>query len=93
VLPRLSDAMKEMLQVWAGGLGFTEIRAQWLKSALGLGEPIRVALGTTSLSGVFETIDSRGRLILLEGANARAIEAGDVFLWSQPSAARAAAHA
>ena len=93
VLPRLSDAMTEMLQVWASGVGFAEIRAQWLKSALGLGEPIRVALGTTSLSGVFESIDSRGRLILREGANARAIEAGDVFLSPEPPTARAAARA
>jgi BirA family biotin operon repressor/biotin-[acetyl-CoA-carboxylase] ligase len=80
VLLRLSDAMAEMLHVWARGAGFAEIRACWLKNALGLGEPIRVALGTTNLSGVFETIDSRGRLILREGANRRAIEAGDVFL-------------
>jgi BirA family biotin operon repressor/biotin-[acetyl-CoA-carboxylase] ligase len=91
--PRLSDAMTEMLQVWARGLGFAEIRAQWLKSALGLGEPIHIALGTTNLSGVFETIDSRGRLILREGANTRSIEAGDVFLPLRPSAARAVAGA
>src|SRR5947209_7666144 len=56
VLPRLSDAMAEMLQVWTRGAGFADIRARWLKSALGLGEPIRVALGTTNLSGVFDTI-------------------------------------
>jgi BirA family biotin operon repressor/biotin-[acetyl-CoA-carboxylase] ligase len=82
VLLRLSDAMAEMLHVWASGAGFAEIRARWLKNALGLGEPIRVALGTANLSGIFETIDSRGRLILREGANRRAIEAGDVFLSS-----------
>jgi BirA family biotin operon repressor/biotin-[acetyl-CoA-carboxylase] ligase len=93
VQPRLSDAMTEMLQVWASGLGFADIRAQWLKSALGLGEPIRIALGTTNLSGVFESIDSRGRLILRQGANTRAIEAGDVFLPSPQSATHAAADA
>jgi BirA family biotin operon repressor/biotin-[acetyl-CoA-carboxylase] ligase len=93
VLPRLSDVMTEMLQVWASGLGFAEIRAQWLKSALGLGEPIRVALGTTNLSGVFHTIDSRGRLILRQGGNTRAIEAGDVFLPSPSPAAQVVAGA
>jgi BirA family biotin operon repressor/biotin-[acetyl-CoA-carboxylase] ligase len=93
VFSRLSDAMTEMLQVWAIGLGFAEIRAQWLKSALGLGEPIRIVLGTTHMSGVFESIDSRGRLILREGANTRGIEAGDVFLPSRPSAGRAVAGA
>jgi BirA family biotin operon repressor/biotin-[acetyl-CoA-carboxylase] ligase len=93
VLPRLSDTMTEMLQVWAGGAGFAEIRTRWLKSALGLGEPIRIALGTTHLSGVFESIDSRGRLILRQGINTRAIEAGDVFLPSRSPAARAVAGA
>jgi BirA family biotin operon repressor/biotin-[acetyl-CoA-carboxylase] ligase len=93
VQPRLSDAMTEMLQVWARGAGFAEIRTRWLKSALGLGEPIRVALGTTNIVGVFESIDSRGRLILRQGANTRAIEAGDVFLPSPQSATHAAADA
>jgi BirA family biotin operon repressor/biotin-[acetyl-CoA-carboxylase] ligase len=90
VLPRLSDGMAEALHVWARGAGFAEIRMRWLKSALGLSEPIRVALGDTNLSGVFETIDSRGRLILREGTNTRAVEAGDVFLPSRPSAPYAA---
>ncbi|MEA2835171.1 MAG: BirA family transcriptional regulator [Methylobacteriaceae bacterium] len=93
VFSRLSDAMIEMLQVWARGAGFADIRTRWLKSALGVGEPIRVALGTTNLSGVFESIDSRGRLILRQGTNTRAIEAGDVFLPSPLSAARAVAGA
>ena len=93
VLPRLSDAMAQMLRVWARGVGFAEIRARWLKNALGVGEPIRVALGTTNLSGVFDSIDSRGRLLLRDGANTRAIEAGDVFLPSRSPAAQAEADA
>jgi BirA family biotin operon repressor/biotin-[acetyl-CoA-carboxylase] ligase len=90
---RLSNAMTEMLQVWARGGGFAEIRRRWLKNALGLGEPIRVALGTTNLSGIFETIDSRGRLVLRQGVNTRAIEAGDIFLPSRQSPAHAVAGA
>jgi biotin-(acetyl-CoA carboxylase) ligase len=39
-----------------------------------------VALGTSSSLGVFERIDSRGRLILRQGNKTQAIEAGDVFL-------------
>jgi BirA family biotin operon repressor/biotin-[acetyl-CoA-carboxylase] ligase len=85
--------MTEALQVWARGAGFAEIRMRWLKSALGLGEPIRVALGTANLSGIFETIDSRGRLILREGASTRAIEAGDVFLPSRLPTVHAVARA
>ncbi|GAC1328794.1 MAG: biotin--[acetyl-CoA-carboxylase] ligase [Beijerinckiaceae bacterium] len=80
VLPRLSDAMAEMLQVWAAGKGFATIRQQWLAGALGLGEAIRVTLGSGSVSGIFETIDARGRLLLRDGAERRTIEAADVFL-------------
>jgi BirA family biotin operon repressor/biotin-[acetyl-CoA-carboxylase] ligase len=93
VLPRLSDAMARSLEAWARGAGFAEIRLRWLKNALGVGEPIRVALGTTTLSGVFETIDSRGRLLLRDGVNTRPIEAGDVFLPSRSMAAHAVARA
>jgi len=80
VFLRLSNAMAASLQVWAAGAGFADIRRTWLANALGLGEPIRVALGTTELSGVFETIDARGRLIFRQHGATRAIEAGDIFL-------------
>jgi BirA family transcriptional regulator, biotin operon repressor / biotin---[acetyl-CoA-carboxylase] ligase len=80
VLGRLSDRMVEMLRIWSGGSGFADIRARWLRHALGLGAPIHVALGAKSISGVFDTIDSRGRLILRQGNKTQAIEAGDVFL-------------
>ncbi|MBV8849984.1 MAG: biotin--[acetyl-CoA-carboxylase] ligase [Methylobacteriaceae bacterium] len=83
VLPRLSDAMEEMLQIWNRGSGFAEIRSRWLADALGRGQSIRVALGNADISGIFETIDPYGRLILRDGMNARAIEAGDVFLPSR----------
>jgi BirA family biotin operon repressor/biotin-[acetyl-CoA-carboxylase] ligase len=80
VLPRLSDAVGEMLEIWSSGAGFAKVRTRWLADALGLGEPIRVALGNTDLLGTFETIDARGRLILRQDGATKAIEAGDVFL-------------
>jgi BirA family biotin operon repressor/biotin-[acetyl-CoA-carboxylase] ligase len=80
VLSRLSDRIAEMLELWARGTRFADIRTRWLAAALGIGEPICVALGTTSLSGVFDTIDARGRLILRHDSTATAIEAGDIFL-------------
>jgi BirA family biotin operon repressor/biotin-[acetyl-CoA-carboxylase] ligase len=82
VLPRLSDGMAEMLQVWEGGKGFAAIRRHWLAGALGLGDRIQVTLGSGSISGIFETIDAGGRLVLRDGAERRTIEAGDVFLSS-----------
>jgi BirA family biotin operon repressor/biotin-[acetyl-CoA-carboxylase] ligase len=93
VLLRLSDTVVEMLGIWAKGAGFAEIRSRWLADALGVGEPIRVAQGNTTLSGIFETIDGRGRLILRDGPNTRAIEAGDVFLPSRSLTHQAAASA
>jgi BirA family transcriptional regulator, biotin operon repressor / biotin---[acetyl-CoA-carboxylase] ligase len=80
VFLRLSNTIAASLQIWAAGAGFADIRTGWLANALGLGEPIGVALGTTDLSGIFETIDARGRLILRQDGATRAIEAGDVFL-------------
>ena len=93
VFLRLSDAMSHALQVWSRGAGFPDIRARWLADAVGLGSPIRVALGTSSLAGTFETIDARGRLILRDGEATRVIEAGDVFLSSRARAAVAVASA
>jgi BirA family biotin operon repressor/biotin-[acetyl-CoA-carboxylase] ligase len=85
VLLRLSDAMARALDLWAAGSGFAHIRTEWLAGALGIGQPIRVALGRSSLSGTFETIDARGRLILRNEVSTRAVEAGDVFLPRQIS--------
>jgi BirA family biotin operon repressor/biotin-[acetyl-CoA-carboxylase] ligase len=45
-----------------------------------------VALGAKNISGVFDTIDARGRLILRQGDKTQAIEAGDVFLPNVPAA-------
>jgi BirA family biotin operon repressor/biotin-[acetyl-CoA-carboxylase] ligase len=85
VLARLSDAFVGTLSVWAHGSGFADIRARWLRHALGIGAPIRVAIGTRNVSGTFETIDARGRLILRQGDNTQAIDAGDVFLPQAPA--------
>ncbi len=86
VLARLSNAMVEMLGIWSAGAGFGEIRALWLRHALGVGAPIHVAFGEKNISGVFDTIDARGRLILRQGDKTRAIEAGDVSLPNLPAA-------
>jgi BirA family transcriptional regulator, biotin operon repressor / biotin---[acetyl-CoA-carboxylase] ligase len=89
IFSRLSDAMADALQVWSSGAGFPEIRARWLASAVGVGSTIRVVLGASSLAGIFETIDARGRLILRDGGNTRVIEAGDVFLATRANTSEA----
>jgi len=55
------------------------IRAEWLKRANGIGEPIIVQRLTDRLSGIFETIDANGRLMLRQNEARIAIETGDVF--------------
>ena len=81
VLTRLSDAFTLLLDIWAEGSGFAEIRRLWLGGAAGLGETVRLSLaGGEEALGRFEGLDAGGRLILRSEAGERVIDAGDVFL-------------
>ena len=76
----LDRAFAQSLAVWERGLGFAEIRADWLAHAGGLGSPIRVRLVEGEETGIFEAIDGLGRLVLrTTDGGRRAISAGDVF--------------
>jgi BirA family biotin operon repressor/biotin-[acetyl-CoA-carboxylase] ligase len=59
--------------------GFAPVRAAWRKSAIGIGEPIRVRLPKSELEGMFEDIDEDGALLLRQSGTVRRITAGDVF--------------
>ncbi|WP_244406289.1 biotin--[acetyl-CoA-carboxylase] ligase [Methylocella silvestris] len=85
VLAALAEDMAHWLAVWAQEGGFVLIRAEWLKRAGGLGEPIKVSRGEVATEGVFRGIDAAGRLILDGAAGEILIEAGDVFLGAQPA--------
>lgn len=76
----LSDALCEALDLWHGGEAFALIRQEWLRSASGLGERIRVALAGETVEGRFQTIDATGRLVLETPEGRRIIEAGDVLI-------------
>ncbi|WP_457796123.1 biotin--[acetyl-CoA-carboxylase] ligase [Methylocystis sp. S23] len=80
VFAHLSDALTATLDLWKGGEGFAEIRAEWLASASSLGEDIRVAMSNETLEGRFDTIDASGRLVLETRAGRRVVEAGDVLI-------------
>ena len=80
VFERLSDSIPRWLDVWAGGSGFASIRAEWLTLAAGVGSRIRVARPSSSVEGVFSTIDCYGRLVIERSGDFVTIEAGDVFL-------------
>lgn len=75
----LTDAWVGLAAVWDEGRGFAEIRRRWLARASGLGGPVAVSSGGTVLSGVFETVDETGRL-LVRGADGslRTVTAGEV---------------
>jgi BirA family biotin operon repressor/biotin-[acetyl-CoA-carboxylase] ligase len=92
VLAKLSAAMANWLGVWAAGAGFESIRGEWLSLAAGLGARIRVALPSHMVEGTFQTIDSMGRLILVQAGGVSRIEAGDIFLAPQSLTAADAAN-
>jgi BirA family biotin operon repressor/biotin-[acetyl-CoA-carboxylase] ligase len=80
LLAKLAAAMNARLTQWAAGAGFASIRNDWLDRAASLGETILVRLPERELTGVFEGIDTEGRLLIttLEKAT-ETIAAGDVF--------------
>jgi BirA family biotin operon repressor/biotin-[acetyl-CoA-carboxylase] ligase len=77
------EAFAERFQAWYEtwrGQGFAPVRARWLASARGLGEPIEVRLEREILHGCFRDLDESGALMLdmRDGAR-RHITTGDLF--------------
>ena len=60
-------------------LGFSPVRAAWLRRASGLGGPITVRLERETLEGTFADLDHDGALVLETAGERRRITAGDVF--------------
>lgn len=75
----LADTMRTRLTQWRQGEGFASIRADWLKRAAGLGEPIKVRLPDRQLAGRFSGIDEAGCLLLENAGRTEVIAAGEVF--------------
>lgn len=59
--------------------GFDPIRRAWLSRAAKLGETIIARTQTEDISGVFETVDAEGNLVLSTAKGRRAIPAAEVF--------------
>ncbi|MEM9522384.1 MAG: biotin--[acetyl-CoA-carboxylase] ligase [Pseudomonadota bacterium] len=59
--------------------GFDPIRTAWLERAANLGEPVTARLLKETVTGVFETLDQTGALILLTPRGHRTIRAADIF--------------
>jgi len=80
VFEKLAKHLSLWLGLWAEGQNFDVVRREWLGHAGGLGSRISVAAAGHEQSGVFETIDAQGRLILRTEQETLQIHAGDVFL-------------
>ncbi|MDR3420447.1 MAG: biotin--[acetyl-CoA-carboxylase] ligase [Xanthobacteraceae bacterium] len=76
----LSATMCVRIAQWDSGRGFTGILGDWITSARGLGEDIRVRQGGSDKTGRFGGLDQMGRLVLEHpGGGVEKISAGDVF--------------
>ncbi|MBI5129849.1 MAG: biotin--[acetyl-CoA-carboxylase] ligase [Rhodopseudomonas palustris] len=83
----LSDAWAEVRGIWDEGRGFGEIRKQWLARAARLGEPVSIQSGSTTIDGIFDTIDETGCLIVRTSDGRRVpVSAGDVYFRTAASA-------
>jgi BirA family biotin operon repressor/biotin-[acetyl-CoA-carboxylase] ligase len=86
----LSDAWTEFRGIWDNGNGFGEIRRLWLERAAGLGQPVAVQSGGSTVEGTFDTIDEVGCLVIRTSDGRRVpISAGDVYFGSVASAGAA----
>ena len=82
----LTDCWVEFRGIWDNGRGFAEIRKLWLERAAGLGERVAINTGTTTLEGIFDTIDDTGCLIVRTADGRRLpVAAGEVFFGSAAS--------
>ena len=83
----LSDTWQEMRGIWDNGRGFSDIRKLWLERAAGLGQAVSIKSGTTDISGIFDTIDDTGCMIVVTADRKRIpIAAGDVYFGDTASA-------
>ena len=80
LLGLLVERFDEALRSWRAGQAFDRIRAAWLDWALGLGEPIAIHNGAGRREGVFEGIDTAGRLLMRSERGIESIEAADLTL-------------
>jgi BirA family transcriptional regulator, biotin operon repressor / biotin---[acetyl-CoA-carboxylase] ligase len=79
VLQALAQRFLAWYETWRAQ-GFPPVRARWLASARGIGEPIEVRLERETLQGRFGDLDESGALMLDMGNGARRqITTGDLF--------------
>jgi BirA family biotin operon repressor/biotin-[acetyl-CoA-carboxylase] ligase len=86
----LSDTWVEFRGIWDQGRGFGEIRRLWLERAAGLGQPVAIKAGGSTVQGTFDTLDETGCMVVRTADGKRVpISAGDVYFGSAASAGAA----
>ncbi len=86
IFAALSDEWVDAFDIWNNGRGVPDILALWRSAAAGIGAPVAVNRDGEVVRGIFETIDSAGRLIVRAEDNSRvAITAGDVHFGATAS--------
>lgn len=78
VLEIVCDLFDKWYAIWRTE-GFQTIRLAWLDKAYGLGTPVSAQLASETVSGLFETLDPQGAMILADNGTRRHIAAGDVY--------------
>lgn len=87
LLEFLSERFVEAVRIWNKGRGFSNIRRRWLERAAGVGAPVSVCMAEVTLTGIFETIDEGGRLVILApDGTRRTVTAGEVHFGSAATA-------
>ncbi|WP_010141387.1 biotin--[acetyl-CoA-carboxylase] ligase [Oceanicola sp. S124] len=77
----LLDALAPAFAHWEGVLirdGFAPVRAAWMARAARIGQPVTARFGTHELTGIFETVDAEGQLVLSAGETRHVIAAADI---------------
>ena len=87
VFEALSDAWVDAFSLWDDGRGVGAVLERWRGSAAGIGAEVAISQDGVVRRGIFETIDSAGRLIIRDDDGARhPITAGDVHFGATASA-------
>lgn len=77
----LLDALAPAFAHWEGVLvreGFAAVRDAWMARAARVGQPVTARFGTHELTGIFETVDAEGQLVLSADGTRHAIAAADI---------------
>lgn len=91
VFEALAEYWSEMRMLWDNGRGMPVLRQRWLAHAAGVGSHVTIQAGTRTVSGIFETIDETGHMIVVADDGRRVpIASGEVFFGDVASSAAGA---